>query len=192
MDKLIVSRATAFVHTILKEKIKPGNVVVDATMGNGNDTIFLAESVGNSGKVYSFDIQEKAMEATSKKLREFHAENLKQVFLIRDSHENMGIHINEKIDAAVFNLGYLPGGDRRIVTQPNSTIKAIEYVLENLNPMGVLSVMIYYGHDGGLEEKNTVLEHLTTLDNKKYSVLQCGYINKDKNPPIIVFVEKIN
>ncbi|KAB3534006.1 methyltransferase domain-containing protein [Alkaliphilus pronyensis] len=188
MNRLLISRATAFVHKILQEKIQIGNIVVDATMGNGNDTIFLSQAVGSNGKVYAFDIQQKALDITYKRLLEANCNN---VVLIRDSHENMGIYIKEKIDAAVFNLGYLPKGDHKVITKPPSTIGAIKSSLEILKTKGILSIVIYYGHEGGAIEKNSVIDFLETLDNKKYSVLKCSYISKEKNPPIIVFIEKI-
>ena len=103
--------------------VKPGNVVVDATAGNGNDTLKLCRAVTETGKVFSFDIQESALRETKKKIA---AENFSNAELICDSHSNMELYITNKVDCVVFNLGYLPGGDHSLQTKYTTTIEAIE------------------------------------------------------------------
>lgn len=184
-----IKKTTTFVHYILKPKIKKGNLVVDATMGNGNDTLFLSQLVGNTGKVCSFDIQSIALENTQKKLID-HKLNNYNIKLINDSHENLKKYIMEPIDAAMFNLGYLPKGDHSIITNPDSTIKAILSVLSLLKKGGIISIVIYYGHDGGESEKEEVLDFLNTLSCEEVTIMQCNYINHNNNPPIVIFIEK--
>ena len=174
----------------LEEIIKEGDVVVDATMGNGYDTRYLAQKVGENGFVYSFDVQEEAIKSTRKKLEK---ENLAdRVQLILDGHENMDnyIDIDKKVSCVVFNLGYLPRAQHMIITKPNTTIKAIKLSLELLKPHGVVSIAIYTGHPGGLDEKNSVYDFVKNLNQSEFSVLECGFINQANNPPQLVLIEK--
>ena len=129
----------------------PGETVVDATAGNGNDTLFLAELVGENGHVYAFDIQQAALDSTAKRLGELN----ERVSLILDSHENVEKYVNGQIGGAVFNLGYLPHSeDLSIVTKPDSTIKAIHTMLGMLKKGGIIAVSVYDGHEGGAEERD--------------------------------------
>ncbi|HSQ89965.1 class I SAM-dependent methyltransferase [Romboutsia sp.] len=172
----------------LEQIINEGDIVVDATMGNGYDTKYLAEKVGESGFVYSFDIQEEAIKSTRKKLEK---ENLQErVKLILDGHENIDNYIEKKISCVVFNLGYLPRAQHMIITKPNTTIKAIEHSLKLLKPHGVVSISIYTGHPGGLDEKNSVYDFVKNLDQREFNVLECGFVNQVNNPPQLVLIEK--
>lgn len=186
-----IYRATDFLHSLLRGRINKGDAVVDATMGNGYDTFFLWEQVGPSGIVYSFDIQKKSLEATRKRLKEnnvtIDSSNIK---LILDGHENMGNYVKHSIDTVMFNLGYLPGGDKEIITKPATTIKALSIALSLLKKGGIASLIIYYGHLGGLQEKDALLKYVNSLDDSKYTVLCCNYINHKNNPPIILIIEK--
>lgn len=112
-----IVRATSFVHHVLKGKINKNDVVIDATMGNGNDTVFLAELVGPGGSVFAFDIQQIAVDRTLKKLVDNGLDD-HNIRLINDGHENIESYSTGAIDAAMFNLGYLPQGDRSIITKP--------------------------------------------------------------------------
>ncbi|QUI24833.1 methyltransferase domain-containing protein [Vallitalea pronyensis] len=182
------SHITLKVHGILKDYIKEGHVVVDATMGNGYDTVFLAEQVGVSGKVYAFDIQEKALLSTKEKLVESNLSD--RVTLIKASHEAVRSHVQEPIDMAMFNLGYLPTGNKEVITKPYSTLIAIEAILGILKKDGILSIITYYGHDGGMVEKEAVQGFISMLKQSEYEVLSIQYENRKKNPPIIYFVRK--
>lgn len=165
--------------------IKEGDTVVDATAGNGNDTLKLCKKTGENGKVFAFDIQKQALEETDKKLRQngfFNAE------LILDSHENMDSYITTPVSAVIFNLGYLPGGDHSICTHADSSIKAIEKSLELISHNGFISITIYYGKNSGTEEKDGVMEYLKTIDHKKYTVLVHDFYNRPNNPPLSVII----
>ncbi|HZX21671.1 MAG TPA: class I SAM-dependent methyltransferase [Clostridia bacterium] len=185
-----IVRATSFVHHVLKGRINKNDVVIDATMGNGNDTLFLARLVGPEGSVFAFDIQQTALDRTLKKLvdNELNGHNIR---LINDSHENIENYPIGTIDAAMFNLGYLPQGDRSIVTRPGSTIKGIKSVLKLLKHRGIMSIIIYYGHEGGMGEKQQVLDFIKGLPNKDFVVMNCCYTNQSNDPPIIIFIEKV-
>jgi predicted methyltransferase len=150
----LVNRQQRFLAGLLRE----GDWVVDATVGNGHDTLFLARQVGRSGRVYGFDIQQAALDATVTRLRDGGGEA--QVRLFKAGHEGMAEHLPQetrgRIKAVLFNLGYLPGSDKQTVTRPATTITALEGVLQWLAPGGVISVLAYTGHPGGRDEAERV------------------------------------
>jgi predicted methyltransferase len=186
---MLLSNSLAISHEIIKRVVKQGDTVVDATMGNGNDTLLLAGLVGEKGKVYSFDIQEAALKNTEKKLREAGVSGI--VELICDGHQNIDNYVPNGIRAVMFNLGYLPKGDHSIATKACTTIEALKKSMELLMDGGVITIVIYYGGDSGFEEKESVLEYIKTIDCKKYSVLVCDFVNQINCPPIAVCIEKI-
>lgn len=176
-------------HEYVEKFVKLGDVVIDATCGNGNDTVFLAELVGENGKVYAFDIQQCALTNTSNRMLK---KGLKdRVVLINDGHENIEKYVGENVKAVMFNLGYLPKGDHSIGTKAQTTIKAIEASLSMLQKGGVISIVIYYGKDSGCEEKEEVMKYLCTLEQKKYIVMITHFINQHNCPPILACVEKL-
>lgn len=173
---------------ILLKTIEKGDTVIDATAGNGNDTLLLAKLVGHEGRVYAFDIQEEAINKTKSRLAE--ADEINQVQLIQDGHENIDKYINGQVKAAMFNLGYLPGGDHKKITRPDSTITAVSKVLDILLPGGIMTIVVYYGHDGGTEEKNQLIEYIKGLDSSQFNVIRIDYPNRRNNPPFLLIVEK--
>lgn len=170
-------------HQQLAEVIEPEDVVVDATMGNGYDTLFLANL---SRRVYAFDVQEQALRVTKARLEQAD----KNAHLILDGHENLGAYIKEKIKAAIFNLGYLPKTDKSIVTRPETTISALSALTEKLVQHGRIAVMIYYGHEGGEREKNAVLDWVSQLNQKEFEVMSYAALNQIHFPPILTIIEK--
>ena len=130
------------------EHLSEGDVAVDFTMGNGNDTLFLSKTVGENGKVYAFDIQESALESTRSLLVSEGAPNNYE--LICASHHRVREFVNQPIKAGMFNLGYLPGsGKKAVTTMRETTMPAVEAAIELLLPDGVLIVAIYPGHEEG-------------------------------------------
>jgi len=175
-------------HEIIERIVKEGDTVVDATAGNGNDTLFLAGLVGESGKVYAFDIQRAAVENTRKKL--FSAGMLDRVTIINDSHHRMDKYIKEKIKAVMFNLGYLPGGDHSIGTKGETTIEALDKAMGLLQDDGIITVVVYYGGDSGFEEKEMLMEYIKTIDSKLFTVMKTEFVNQVNCPPILVCIAK--
>ncbi len=169
--------------------ISQGDTVIDGTMGNGVDTLKLIKLVGDEGKVYAFDIQKEAVNRT-KNLLEKEKINNGCFVLINDSHENICCHIHEHISAAVFNLGYLPGGDHSVTTESGSTIKALKDCLNLLKINGLISVMIYEGHEKGSEEKKSLLKFASNLDKQKYHTLYIDMINQNNQPPSLLFITR--
>lgn len=172
----------------IQEVVKEGDICIDATMGNGYDTVFLAEKVGKSGKVYAFDVQEEAIKSTEKKVKKLEFED--RVELILDGHENINNYVKEKIKCAVFNLGYLPRYEHRIITKPDTTIEAIKQSVSLLEENGVVCVSIYTGHEGGMEERNAVFDYASNLDQKDYNVFESKFVNQKNNPPSIILIER--
>jgi 16S rRNA C1402 N4-methylase RsmH len=150
----LVSRQQRFLEDLLRE----GDRVVDATVGNGHDTLFLAQQVGRAGRVYGFDIQQAALDATAARLHDAGIEARLRLFKV--GHEEMAAHLPRedrgRIKAVLFNLGYLPGSDKQTITQPSTTVAALEAILQWLAPGGVISVLAYTGHPGGREEAEEV------------------------------------
>jgi len=179
-----------FTHDYLQNYLREDGFWIDATAGNGHDTLFLCEHIGENGKVYAFDIQEQAIENTRKRLMEHDMQN--RCELILDSHENMLSYINQKqVDGIVFNLGYLPGGDHKKATQAKSSVAAIEIGLSCLKMGGIMCVCVYSGQDTGFEEKEAVLSFIKELDSKQYLVIVSEFYNRPNCPPIPIFILKI-
>lgn len=179
---------TSLVKKQIEPYIKEGHIAVDLTAGNGNDTCFLAEKIGVSGKVYAFDIQKLAIERTREKLND--EKLLNRVELIHDNHENLDNYINGKVNIGMMNLGYLPNGDKTIVTTGESTIKAIEKVIEKLDRGGILSIILYHGHEGGQKEKVEVEDYLKNVDERSIEIITISYLNRNNYPPIIYLIYK--
>ena len=174
---------------IITNYVREGSKVLDCTVGNGNDTLDLAKLVGDNGKVYGFDIQSVALETTKNKLKIEGLEN--RVLLIEDSHEYIDKYISEELDLIIYNLGYLPGGDKSIKTNSITTVKSIKKALNLLKSNGLLLIVSYTGHAGGKEEKEKLESYLKSLDQKYANVLEFNFINQKNNPPILYGVEKL-
>ena len=166
----MIKRPIHMSHDFLAEVLDDESIVVDATMGNGNDTAFLA---GLSKKVYAFDVQEQALGKTSQRLSDLGIENTE---LILDGHEN---------------LDHLPSADKSVITKPHTTLEAIEKILDRLEVGGRLAIMIYYGHDGGDMEKDAVLEYVIGLDQRVFTAMLYQPLNQINTPPFLVMLEKL-
>ncbi len=166
-------RPTELLHTLLRDRIAPGDLVIDATAGNGHDTLFLAEAVGPSGKVIAIDVQEDAVSATRKRLAD--AGLLERVRLHCASHVDLPeIAGVATPTAVVFNLGYLPGGDCSVITRTEDTLSAIAAALGILIPGGTLAAVCYPGHPGGDAEADAVkdfISSVTGLRTARYGML---------------------
>lgn len=181
--------ALGFSHRFMSEHIKSGGVCIDATAGRGRDTAFLCSLVGNTGKVFAFDIQEAAIKETRELLKsEGYSDT---VTLIRDCHSNMGRYLKPlTVDGIMFNLGRLPFGDPNIFSMPETTIRAVEEGLKLLKPKGVMSICIYCGKENGYDEKNELLGYIKTIDNKQFEVITLDFPNRKGDFPIPVFIIK--
>jgi tRNA G37 N-methylase Trm5 len=185
----IIKNALGQSHDIIRKVVSQGDIVVDATAGNGNDTVMLAELVGSTGKVYSFDIQEKAIINTKNKLIE--KGYLDRVVLINDGHQNIDRYVGENIKAVMFNLGYLPGGDHSIATKGETTAQAISKALDLVEVHGLVCIVVYYGGDSGFDEKEYLDKFIRGIDSRKYTVMKTEFVNQLNCPPILVCIERL-
>lgn len=149
---------TRLAHEAVAAVVAPGDQVLDATAGNGWDSLCLARLVGPQGHVHAFDIQPAAIAATRRRLAD--AGVLDRVSLYLQDHARLDAclpsALRRRLAAAMFNLGYLPGGDKMRITQTATTLAALEQAAAWLRPGGMLSIIAYPGHAGGREEFNAV------------------------------------
>lgn len=185
----MLDNAMQYSHRLLAEIVQPGDQVVDATMGNGHDTLFLANLVKPQGKVFSFDIQAAALSATKARLEEQLPDH-QHVQLIQDSHDQLTQYVEGPISGAIFNLGYLPGGDKQIITHSASTIAAVQQCLQLLKVGGRVVLVCYYGHPGGAAELTKLLDFTTNLDQHQFTCLRYEFINQVHQPPILLAIER--
>lgn len=184
-------QVTDWYRFFLKQQIKPGDLCMDATMGNGNDTLLLCQLASPGGHCLAFDIQAEAL-ANTQKLLDANEIPTDSYTLLCESHERMSEHTPpESVSAIVFNLGYLPTGDHSLATKASSTICAMEQGLSLLKKGGLMVVCIYSGGDSGFEERDAVLSYLKGLNPKKYLVIVSEYYNRPKNPPIPALIIKL-
>lgn len=190
-------RLTELAHNYLRAQLQPGDYAIDATSGNGHDTLHMAKLVGTTGHVIAVDIQEAAIAATRHRLK---TENqLKQVRLFLDDHSKVfqSLFTNQPqiFSAITFNLGYLPGSDKQIQTKPNTTIEALGYTRELLKHDGLLLVTAYRGHSGGQVEADFVAQWMHHLPSNSWQVEVHDPVatdNKEQPPPILWSVRKLH
>ena len=177
-----MAKITDISHLLLSNHIKQGDLVIDATCGNGYDTLFLATLVGNNGVVHAYDIQEQAIINAKNLTKDFN-----NIIFHHESHENINY---ENIKAVIFNLGYLPKGDKSITTTYESTKNIIMKLVEsyNVNKNMLILIVVYVGHIEGNKESTWLEEFTSSLDT---SYMCCKYqpINQH-NSPYILTIEK--
>ena len=177
-----------FAHRLLAQATPEGGIAVDATAGNGHDTLFLAQCVGSGGRVYAFDIQPQALAATQGRLQAAGEE--RQVRLISASHADLAHYVNEPVHSIVFNCGYLPGGNKALTTETGSTLSALAQAVHILRPGGLLAVVLYPGHEAGALEAQAVSEWAAALPQQQFTVLHYGFTNRRNRPPYLLAIEK--
>lgn len=181
------------VHAALAAIIGEGDAVIDATVGNGHDTLFLAGHVGHSGTVYGFDIQQQALDAAYARLQAAGVEG--RASLYHAGHEAMALVLPQtqvgRIRAVVFNLGYLPGGDKTRTTAASTTLAALEQARELLAPGGVISVLAYTGHPGGRDEAEVVKAWARSLAPDYYRVRISVPPSESGTAPEWVWIERV-
>ncbi|OON99833.1 MAG: hypothetical protein ATN35_10640 [Epulopiscium sp. Nele67-Bin004] len=181
---MILKQMLLYSKFLLEQIICEGDTAIDATVGNGHDTLFLSNLVGETGKVYGFDIQQQAID----KVKEL---NIKNACLICDGHQNIDLYVTEQVAGVIFNLGYLPSGDHSITTTADTTTVAISKILDILKTNGLIVLIVYHGHKGGKEERDGLLNFVQNLDQKRVSVLKYEFINQKNDAPFIIALEKL-
>ncbi|MCK9536589.1 MAG: class I SAM-dependent methyltransferase [Bacilli bacterium] len=180
---IIVKTIIDLSHDLIKENITKQDVVLDLTVGNGNDTLFLVKI---AKFVYGFDIQTAAINQAKLKLV-----NYDNYRLINTSHEYFLDYINKDFKAAIFNLGYLPGGNKLITTMAGSTLLTLKLVLENIKVTGICVLVVYPGHYEGKRESQALLNYSAKLDQLKYQVIKYEFINQINNPPYLLAIRRL-
>lgn len=182
---------TEWCHHFIRLQARPGDFCIDATAGNGHDTLLLSQLAGPTGRVLAFDIQQSALDSAQETLKTHQAPN--NVSFILDSHSHMNNYASAATASCiVFNFGYLPSGDHSLSTRSETSIPAITQGLELLKKDGLMSLCIYSGGDSGFEERDALLSYLKTLDSRKYLVILSSYYNRPNNPPIPVLIRKLH
>ena len=187
MDRPPLNRITAHAHRWLAEVVRPGDRVLDATAGNGHDTVFLAELVGRDGHVLAIDLQATAIDETRAHLTETGLVDRVELLQANhaDAHEWLA---GRPLRAAVFNLGYLPGGDHAITTRTESTLHALQVTLDHLEPGGRLVIVRYPGHEEGLRESEAVQEWASAL-GRPFVAARYDLLNRPNRPPGLTLVD---
>lgn len=185
----ILRNTTALALSIVESYIEKGDTVIDATCGNGHDTLALSRMVGEEGKVYGFEIQPLAVMRAMNML--YKEEAPSEIEMIYHGHEMMDLFVEEEVKAVVFNLGYLPGGDdKEITTKKETTLIALQKAIDKISVDGIVSVTIYPGHEAGREEAEAVLKWAESLDKKVYHVAHISMINQPETAPQILDITK--
>ena len=180
--------AVTLAHFFLRQRLRPGDLALDATCGNGLDTRLLAELTGPEGRVWGFDLQAAAIAATRALLER--EGRLAQVTLIEAGHERLAEFAPAGLRAAVFNLGYLPGGDPAFTTSPASTLSALRQAASLLARQGIIVVSLYTGHEGGVEEALAVEGWGAALAPKEFNVWCSRQLNRPAIAPYLMLVER--
>lgn len=167
-------------HYIITNYLENKDIAIDGTLGNGFDTDFLAK---NFNKVYSFEIQKEPC-------NEYINKNINNVHIINDSHHKFKEYVNDEVNCIMYNLGFLPKGDKNITTMHETSLKSIKDGLELLASGGIMTICIYRGHNEGKIEESFILDFLSKLDRKIFGVMTHSYLNRSKESPILVVVEK--
>ena len=188
LDIPMLRGPVALAHLFMRSFLQEGDRAVDATCGNGSDTLLMAGLVGDAGRVWAFDIQQAAIDQTGYRLAAAGQE--RQVELICAGHETLSDHVKDGISLVMFNLGYLPGGDRSIITRPETTATALGMALSCLKPGGVLALTIYPGHDGGKREQHLVDSWSVGLDPRSFHAWRMGQTNAAPDAPYFMLIQK--
>ena len=182
-------RSTELAHLILGRTLKHGDWAVDATVGNGHDTLFLAQRVGPPGRVFGFDVQEAALASASERVL-----GLEQVTLFHAGHEHLAQRLPDeakgRLAAVMFNLGYLPGGSHAIATRTGTTLAGLDQALDRLQPGGLVTLVLYPGHPGGEEEAYAVRSHVERLPAAPYAATRHAQINVAHPAPELLIIER--
>jgi SAM-dependent methyltransferase len=194
MPKILVAvteeRLTAAATSWIEVALFNGALAVDATVGNGYDAQFLAHRVGPKGKVLGFDVQKAAL-AGARELLKF-VGSIDRVSLIHDSHSRLADYLpaGAAIEGAMFNLGYLPRGNRQIITQPETTVMALRSVLEHLAERGRVTILVYRGHEGAVPEYQEVRRFLEQLPEEKWLVEEFASTSDSPIAPRLFRIKK--
>lgn len=176
-------------HSYWSQILQPGDTAVDATSGNGHDTLFLAERVltPTKGTLYAFDIQSDALEQTRKRIEEALPQCAHRLHLLQQSHENFPEEFHHNaIKLFVYNLGYLPGANKAMTTLTTSTVNSVDAACALVAFGGLISITCYPGHPEGAMEEQALLELVEKLDKTVWNVCHHRWVNREKSPSLLL------
>lgn len=173
-------------HKTWREHLKPGMNVIDATLGNGKDTFEIAKMLSCKGNIYCFDIQKEAIDKANVYLEAYLGKDeLSKITFFEKSHICFD-PIKAPIDLIIYNLGYLPSGDKSITTMTNSTLKSLDNACKLLSKNGMISLTCYPGHAEGNKEQAAILQYLMTFSSNEYLICHHSWINRRSAPSLII------
>ena len=187
-ERYVLRNARHLAADYMTRTIREGDTVVDATMGNGKDTLFLCGLVGESGHVYAFDVQAEAVERTRERVRE--AGFAQRTTLLLAGHETMAEHVKEPVQAIMFNLGWLPGAEHIVTTKTDTTLRAVSAALDLIAPGGIVTVCVYPGHEEGTRELNALKEYVSGLSVRTFNVLYHSFVNASSQTPQLFLIQR--
>lgn len=192
MEGNLLTTTAALAMEVTLSYVSKGDFVIDATCGNGHDTICLAEAVGDSGCVMAVDLQKQAIQKTEELMNEA---GIRQFLTVQGSFLHLQKYMEEtgedrKPSAAVFNLGYLPGGDKTVTTKAEDTLESVKKALSLIKTGGIVTVVMYPGHSEGKRELEMLLSWAETLPPKIYHTVYVSFPNQKNNPPQILWITK--
>jgi len=199
----LLQNTTRLALAICEKYVDKTDEVVDCTCGRGNDTLFFARICK---RVYSFDIQEEAL-ASAKKLMsenniswseyplgedvcEEEVYEKDKVIFIKDNHANMRLYVKKAPAVIIFNLGYLPGGDKKVTTLPENSLKAVDAALELVREGGLVCITMYPGHEKGREERNLLRNYAGKLEKDRFHCVCTDMLNQGSSAPEILWITK--
>ena len=178
--------AVRWSHLLIQGRLNAGDIAIDATAGNGHDALFLARSVTPGGRVFIFDVQSAALASTRGRLMEAGIPET-QFELLNCGHETlaeaMPADTRGMVRVIMFNLGYLPGSDKTVITETSKTMRAIAAAMDWLAPGGLMTVVVYPGHEGGAEEAREVAKLGGELSPREVEVQHIRPVNRSAAPP---------
>ena len=187
-ERFVLRNARHLAADYMMRSIREGDAVIDATMGNGKDTLFLCGLVGKNGHVYAFDVQAEAVERTRERVRE--AGYAERTTLLLAGHETMGDHVRGPVQAVMFNLGWLPGAEHAVTTKTDTTLKAVDAALELIAPGGIVTVCVYPGHEEGMRELEALRTYVSELSVRTFNVLYHSFVNASLQTPRLFLIQR--
>lgn len=173
---------------LIEPALYDGARAVDATMGNGQDTLWLCRKVGEAGRVYAFDVQPEAVARTRQRLEDAGVAQRAELNCL--GHERMAEVVPGPVDVVMFNLGWLPGAAHAVTTRTETTLLAVNAALGLLKPDGLLTVCVYPGHPEGARELEALAHWAETLDPRRFDALLRRYMNQPNDPPQLIAVKR--
>jgi SAM-dependent methyltransferase len=182
-------------HHYWKKIIHPGDTVIDATCGNGKDLLVLAKAaiIEDRGRVFGMDIQQEAIERSLSYIKEHLPESaIQRVYLVQRSHAEFPKECNRSsVKLIVYNLGYLPNGNKELTTTSSTTLVSVDNGLHLLENGGAMSITCYPGHPEGKKEEEALIAWLKTLNPKYYSVCHHRWLNRNDSPSLILIQKSL-